>query len=58
MMLFVYQPKILHKYCLQFLLAVEMAQEKLKTMLMQNVVVISNKEHYVFNLHKHCFQIL
>ena len=35
-MLFVCHPKILHKDCLQFLLGVKMAQEKLKTILMQN----------------------
>ena len=42
-MLFVSHPKILHKHCVQFLLWVKMAQEKLKTMLMQNFGV-TNKE--------------
>ena len=36
---------ILHKHCLQFLLGVKMAREKLKTMLMQNFGV-TNKEYY------------
>ena len=44
-MLFVSHPKILHKHCLQFLLGVKTAQEKLKTMLMQTFGV-TNKEHY------------
>ena len=35
-MLFVCNPKILHKDCFQFLLRVKMAQEKLKTMLLQD----------------------
>ena len=38
-------PKIWHKYCLQFLLGVKMAQDKLKTKLLQNFGV-TNKEHY------------
>ena len=44
-MLFVCHPKILHKHCLQFLLGVKKAQDKLKTMLMQNFGV-TNKEYY------------
>ena len=44
-MLFVRHPQILHKHCLQFLLGVKWPQEKLKTMLMQNLGV-TNKEHY------------
>ena len=38
-------PHILHKQCFQFLVGVKMAQEKLKTMIMQNLGV-TNKEHY------------
>ena len=45
-MFFVCHPKILHKHCLQFLLGVKKAQDKLKTMLMQNFGV-TNKEHYM-----------
>ena len=44
-MFFVRHPQILHKHCLQFLLGVKWPQEKLKTMLMQNLGV-TNKEHY------------
>ena len=44
-MLFVCHPKIFHKHCLQSLLGVKMAQEKLKTMLLQNFGV-TDKEHY------------
>ena len=44
-MFFVRHPQILHKRCLQFLLGVKWPQEKLKTMLMQNLGV-TNKEHY------------
>ena len=44
-MLFVCHPKILHKDFLQFLLGVKKAQEKLKTILMQNFG-LTNKEHY------------
>ena len=44
-MLFVCHPKIFYKHRLQFLLGAKMAQEKLKTMLMQNFGV-TNKEHY------------
>ena len=45
-MLFLCYPKILHKYCLQFLFGVKIApKEKLKTMLMQNFQV-TNKGHY------------
>ena len=36
-------PQYLDKYCLQFLLGVNMAREKLKTMLLQNFEV-TNKE--------------
>ena len=43
--LLVTQSKILHKYCLQFLLQLRWPQEKLKTMLMQNFGV-TNKEYY------------
>ena len=44
-MFFVRHPQILHKHCLQFLLGVKWPQEKLKTMLTQNLGV-TNKEHY------------
>ena len=44
-MLFVCRPKILHKYCLQFLLGIKMAQEKLNTMLMLNFG-LTDKQHY------------
>ena len=44
-MLFVCHPKILQKYCLQFLLGVKMAPRELKTMLKQNFGV-TNKENY------------
>ena len=60
-MLFVCRPKILPKHCLQFLLGVKMAQEKLKTMPMQNFWV-TNKEHYGMLWHflewsiTHCFE--
>ena len=44
-MFFVRHPQILHKHCFQFLLGVKWPQEKLKTMLMQNLGV-TNKYHY------------
>ena len=44
-MLFVCHPKMLHKLCLQFLLGIQMAPEKLKTMRIENFWV-TNKEHY------------
>ena len=44
-MLFVCHPKILHKHRPKFLLGVKMAQEKLKTMLMQKFGM-TNKENY------------
>ena len=44
-MLFVFHPKILHKYCLQFLLGVKMAPRETEHNAMQNLGV-TNKEHY------------